>query len=77
LATSPVIVDEIGFEPMTRQGASLFFRLVSHGYQRGPATCSTSKGAATDCATSSTRPNGRSHALRRPTLRLQRYFASS
>ena len=28
--TALLIIDEVGFEPMTRQEASLFFRLVSH-----------------------------------------------
>ena len=32
---SLVIVDEVGFEVMSRQEASLFFRLVSHRYGRG------------------------------------------
>ena len=30
-----LIIDEVGFEPMTRQEASLFFRLVSYRYGRG------------------------------------------
>jgi DNA replication protein DnaC len=29
------VIDEVGFEPMTRQEASLFFRLVSYRYGRG------------------------------------------
>ena len=44
LATSLVIIDEVGFEPMTRQEASLFFRLVSHRYQRGSILITTNKG---------------------------------
>ena len=30
-----LIIDEVGFEPMTRVDASLFFRLVSYRYGRG------------------------------------------
>jgi DNA replication protein DnaC len=44
LASSLLIIDEIGFEPMTRQEASLFFRLVSHRYQRGSILITTNKG---------------------------------
>ena len=44
LATSLVIIDEVGFEPMTRHEASLFFRLVSHRYQRGSILITTNKG---------------------------------
>lgn len=36
-----IVVDEIGFEPFTREDANLFFRLVSYRYQRG-AICLTS-----------------------------------
>lgn len=44
LASSLLIIDEVGFEPMTRQEASLFFRLVSHRYQRGSILITTNKG---------------------------------
>jgi DNA replication protein DnaC len=44
LRTSLLIIDEIGFEPMSRQEASLFFRLVSHRYQRGSILITTNKG---------------------------------
>jgi DNA replication protein DnaC len=44
LSTSLVIIDEVGFEPMTRQEASLFFRLVSHRYQHGSILITTNKG---------------------------------
>jgi len=44
LASSLVIIDEVGFEPMTRQEASLFFRLVSHRYPRGSILITTNKG---------------------------------
>jgi DNA replication protein DnaC len=30
-----LVIDEEGFEPMTRQEASLFFRLASYRYGRG------------------------------------------
>ncbi len=42
--TSLLILDEVGFEPMTRQEASLFFRLVSHRYQKGALIITTNKG---------------------------------
>jgi DNA replication protein DnaC len=42
--TALLIIDEVGFEPMTRHEASLFFRLVSHRYQRGSILITTNKG---------------------------------
>jgi DNA replication protein DnaC len=30
MSTALLLIDELGFDPMTRQEASLFFRLVSH-----------------------------------------------
>lgn len=39
-----LIIDEIGFEPMTRHEASLFFRLVSYRYGRGSILITTNKG---------------------------------
>lgn len=39
-----LIIDEMGFEPLTRQEASLFFRLVSHRYGRGSLLITTNKG---------------------------------
>jgi DNA replication protein DnaC len=39
-----LIIDEVGFEPMTRQEASWFFRLVSHRYGRGSILITTNKG---------------------------------
>lgn len=42
--TSLLILDEVGFEPMNRQEASLFFRLVSHRYQKGAILITTNKG---------------------------------
>ena len=44
VSTSLVIIDEVGFEPMTRQEASLFFRVVTHRYQRGSILITTNKG---------------------------------
>lgn len=44
ISTSLLIIDEVGFEPMNRQEASLFFRLVSHRYQRGSILITTNKG---------------------------------
>lgn len=42
-----LIVDEVGFEPFSREDANLFFRLVSYRYQRG-AICITSNKAIND-----------------------------
>ena len=39
-----IIIDEVGFEPMSRQEASLFFRLVSYRYGRGSILITTNKG---------------------------------
>ena len=39
-----VILDEVGFEPLSRQEASLFFRLVSYRYGRGSLLITTNKG---------------------------------
>jgi len=39
-----LIIDEMGFEPMTRIEASLFFRLVSYRYGRGSILITTNKG---------------------------------
>lgn len=41
---SLLVLDEVGFEPMGRQDASLFFRLVSHRYQKGALLITTNKG---------------------------------
>jgi DNA replication protein DnaC len=43
LKVSLLVVDEVGFQPMTRQEASLFFRLVSYRYQRGSTLITTNK----------------------------------
>lgn len=39
-----VVIDEVGFEPMDRQEASLFFRLVSYRYGRGSILITSNKG---------------------------------
>jgi DNA replication protein DnaC len=41
-----LVIDEVGFEPMSRQEASLFFRLVSYRYGRGSILITTNKGIA-------------------------------
>jgi DNA replication protein DnaC len=38
-----LIIDELGFEPMTREEASLFFRLVTYRYGRGSILITTNK----------------------------------
>jgi len=43
LSTSLLIIDELGFEPMNREEASLFFRLVSYRYGRGSILITTNK----------------------------------
>ena len=43
LMTALLLVDELGFEPMTRQEASLFFRLVGYRYGRGAMLITTNK----------------------------------
>jgi DNA replication protein DnaC len=39
-----LIIDEMGFEAMSRQEASLFFRMVSYRYNRGSILITTNKG---------------------------------
>jgi DNA replication protein DnaC len=39
-----LVIDEMGFEAMTRQEASLFFRMVSYRYGRGSILITTNKG---------------------------------
>jgi len=43
LSTALLIVDELGFEPMDRAEASLFFRLVTYRYGRGSILITTNK----------------------------------
>jgi len=38
-----LVIDELGFEPMTRDEASLFFRLVTYRYGRGAILITTNK----------------------------------
>jgi DNA replication protein DnaC len=38
-----LVVDEVGMEPMTRDDAGLFFRLVSYRYRRGSTAITTNK----------------------------------
>lgn len=40
---SLLIIDEVGFQPLSRPEASLFFRLVSYRYQRGATLITTNK----------------------------------
>lgn len=40
---SMLIIDEVGFQPLSRSEASLFFRLVSYRYQRGATLITTNK----------------------------------
>jgi DNA replication protein DnaC len=44
LNSALLLIDEMGFEPMTRTEASLFFRLVSYRYGRGSTLITTNKG---------------------------------
>ena len=43
LSTALLIVDELGFETMDRQEASLFFRLITYRYERGAILITTNK----------------------------------
>lgn len=38
-----LVIDEVGFQPMTRPEASLFFRMISYRYQRGSTLITTNK----------------------------------
>lgn len=44
MSVALLVIDEVGFEPMSRQEASLFFRLVSYRYGRGSILITTNKG---------------------------------
>ncbi|MDX8402349.1 MAG: IS21-like element helper ATPase IstB [Mariprofundaceae bacterium] len=44
LKSSLLIIDEMGFDPLDRTDASLFFRLVSHRYGKGATIITTNKG---------------------------------
>jgi len=43
MSTALLLVDEMGYDPMTRDEASLFFRLVSYRYGRGAMIITTNK----------------------------------
>jgi len=43
LSTALLIIDEMGFEPLDREEASLFFRLVTYRYGRGSILITTNK----------------------------------
>ena len=43
LSAALLLVDELGFEPMTREEARLFFRLVTYRYARGSLLITTNK----------------------------------
>jgi DNA replication protein DnaC len=38
-----LIIDEVGFQPLSRLEANLFFRVVSYRYQRGSILITTNK----------------------------------
>ena len=44
MSAALVIVDEMGFQPLTRAEANLFFRMVSYRYQRGSMCLTSNKG---------------------------------
>jgi hypothetical protein len=41
--TARLVIDELGFEPMSRREASLFFRLVTYRYRRSSILITTNK----------------------------------
>jgi len=43
LKNALLVIDEVGFQQVTRQEASLLFRLVSYRYQKGSALITTNK----------------------------------
>lgn len=44
MASNLLILDEFGYEPLNREQANQFFRLVNHRYQRGSIALTTNKG---------------------------------
>jgi DNA replication protein DnaC len=44
MSSALVIIDEVGFETFSREEANLFFRLVSHRYQRGSMCITSNRG---------------------------------
>jgi DNA replication protein DnaC len=43
MSTALLLIDEMGYDPMNREEASLFFRLVNHRYGRGAMIITTNK----------------------------------
>ena len=43
MSTALLLIDEMGYDPMSRDDASLFFRLVSYRYGRGAMGITTNK----------------------------------
>jgi DNA replication protein DnaC len=43
MAANLLVVDEMGFQALSREEANLFFRLVSYRYQRGAVCITTNK----------------------------------
>ncbi len=43
MSTALLIIDELGFEVMSREEASLFFRLITYRYDRGAILITTNK----------------------------------
>jgi DNA replication protein DnaC len=50
-----LIVDEIGYLPLDRLGANLFFQLVSRCYKRGSILLTSNQSLAGWCQSSATR----------------------
>lgn len=50
LKTALLIIDEMGFQPMSREEASLFFRMVSYRYERGGSQVITTNKSVKDWA---------------------------
>ena len=44
MASSLLIIDEMGYQPFTREEANLFFRVVNYRYERGSTAITTNKG---------------------------------
>jgi len=43
LKVALLVIDEVGFQPLNRQEANLFFRMVSYRYQKGSTVITTNK----------------------------------
>jgi DNA replication protein DnaC len=48
-----LVLDEIGYLPIDRQGANLFFQLISRRYERGPVILTSNQSFANWGGTSS------------------------